>query len=596
MQPRIEDYALLSDTQTAALVHRDGTVEWLCFPRFDSDACFASLLGARDAHGSWTLTAACDVTATTRAYRGETMILETTLDCAQGRARIIDFMPPRGEAADLVRIVVGERGEVSMRTRIAPRFGYGAATPWIRPCARGATFTAGADALRLESDVEIGISDAAAEATWTVTAGARHAFVLTSYPSFRAVPRSVDADTALRETEQFWSEWAARCTYRGPYRDAVMRSLLTLKALTYAPSGGIVAAPTASLPEQLGGVRNWDYRFAWLRDATFTLNALFNAGYRDEALAWRGWLQRACAGDPAEMQTLYGVGGERRIPEYTIEWLPGFAGSRPVRIGNAAVQQFQLDIYGEIMDCLHQSRRHGIPPNADVWRLERELMRFVATHWDQPDEGIWEVRGGRRHFTHSKVMAWVAVDRAVAGAEGFGLDGPVDEWRALRQRIHDDICAHAFDARRGAFMQSYDSDALDASVLLIPLVGFLPSSDARVVGTVAAIERELLRDGLVLRYDSATTADGLPAGEGAFLACSFWLVDNYALAGRDRDARALFEHLLALSNDVGLLAEEYDPRATRQLGNFPQAFSHLALVNSAINLAARDAAAHLRRG
>ncbi|MCA1663661.1 MAG: glycoside hydrolase family 15 protein, partial [Myxococcales bacterium] len=340
----------------------------------------------------------------------------------------------------------------------------------------------------------------------------------------------------------------------------------------------------------------WDYRYAWLRDATFTLNALFNAGYHDEALAWRGWLQRACAGDPAEMQTLYGVGGERRIPESTLPWLPGFAGSHPVRIGNAAVDQFQLDIYGEIMDCLHQSRRHGIPPNADVWRLERELVRFVASHWDKPDDGIWEVRGGRRHFTHSKVMAWVAVDRAVAAVEGFALDGPLDEWRALRKRIHDDICAHAFHERRGAFTQSYDSDALDASVLLIPLVGFLPSSDPRVVSTVAAIERELVRDGLVLRYDSTTTADGLPAGEGAFLACSFWLVDNYALAGRERDARALFERLLALTNDVGLLAEEYDARGRRQLGNFPQAFSHLALVNSAINLAAGDAAAHLRRG
>ena len=596
MQPRIEDYSLLSDTQTAALVHRDGTVEWLCFPRFDSDACFASLLGSRDAHGSWTLTAACDVTATARSYRADTMILETTLDCAPGRARVVDFMPPRGEAADLVRIVIGERGEVPLRTRIAPRFGYGAATPWVRACERGATFTAGADALRLESDVALDIRGAAVDANWTVRAGERHAFVLTSYPSFRAVPRSVDADTALRETEAFWTEWTARCTYRGPYRDAVVRSLLTLKALTYAPSGGIVAAPTASLPEQLGGVRNWDYRYAWLRDATFTLNALFNAGYREEALAWRGWLQRACAGDPAEMQTLYGVGGERRIPEYTVDWLPGFAGSHPVRIGNAAVNQFQLDIYGEIMDCLHQSRRHGIPPNADVWRLERELLRFVASHWDKPDDGIWEVRGGRRQFTHSKVMAWVAVDRAVAGAEGFALDGPVDEWRALRKRIHDDICANAFHERRGAFTQSYDSDALDASLLLIPLVGFLPSSDPRVVSTVAAIERELVRDGLVLRYDSATGADGLPAGEGAFLACSFWLVDNYALAGREREARELFERLLALTNDVGLLAEEYDPRGARQLGNFPQAFSHLALVNSAINLAAGDAAQHVRRG
>jgi GH15 family glucan-1,4-alpha-glucosidase len=595
VQPRIEDYALIGDTQTAALVRRDCRIDWLCLPRFDSEACFAALLG-RPEHGCWTLEPAAPIQTCSRCYLGETLILQSELVTEHGAVQVLDFMPPRGEAPDIVRIVVGLRGEVPMRMRLAPRFGYGAVTPWILPHDDGAALGAGPDALRLVTPASVRVVDGGVEAEFTVRANDRVPFVLTWYPSHKHEPRAVDPERALSDTRGYWTEWVGRCTYTGRYRDAVIRSLLTLKALTYKPTGGIVAAPTTSLPEKLGGVRNWDYRFAWLRDATLTLNALMSWVYDAVAAAWRAWLERAIAGAPAEMQILYGVAGERRIPECTLDWLPGFAGSKPVRLGNAAVEQFQLDVYGEVLDCLHQARRRGIAVSERAWELQRGLMEYVEQHWTEPDDGLWEVRGGRQQFTQSKVMAWVAADRAVSAIENFGLTGPLERWRALRERIHADVCERGYNARAGAFTQSYGSDALDASLLVLPLVGFLPHDDVRVRSTTRAIERDLMRDGFVLRYDSEKTADGLPEGEGAFLACTFWLADNYALAGRWNDAEAVFERLLALRNDVGLLAEEYDPHGRRQLGNFPQAFSHLALVNTALNLEARVGAAKGRRG
>ena len=593
MTARIEDYAVIGDTQTAALVSREGSVDWLCFPRFDSHACFAALLGD-GRHGCWTLAPTTPVRNQRRAYVGDSVILATDLTTDHGAVRILDFMPPRGEAPDIVRIVVGTRGEVPMRSHCAARFGYGAFTPWVTISPEGASMVAGPDALRLSTPLPLTRVDHAVDAEFTVRAGERHAFVLTWYPSHWRVPRPVDAERALAETEAYWREWVGRCRYQGRWRDAVVRSLLTLKTLTYAPTGGIVAAATTSLPEVPGGVRNWDYRYTWLRDATLTLRAFMGAGYDVEAAAWRRWLCRAIAGAPEEMQTMYGVAGERRLPEMTLDWLPGFAGSKPVRVGNAAVDQFQLDIYGEVMDCLHQARNGGMPEDDVAWQIQCELMRFVGERWQEPDEGIWEVRGGPRDFTYSKLMAWVAADRAVAAVEKHGLPGPVDQWRALRQRIHDDVCARGFNPARGAFTQSYGSDALDASLLMLPTVGFLPPDDERVRGTIAAIERELVRDGLVMRYDTHGSVDGLPGTEGAFLACTFWLADNYVLAGRRADGEALFERLLGLRNDVGLLAEEYDPIGKRQLGNFPQAFSHLALVSSAVGLSA-EAAVGLRK-
>ena len=594
MPRRIEDYAIIGDTQTCALVDRDANIDWLCFPRFDSDACFAALLGD-ERHGRWTLAPTVPVRARSRAYVGDSAILATELETDQGAVRILDFMPPRGEAPDVVRIVVGVRGEVPMRSHVAARFGYGAVTPWITLSPTGASMVAGPDALRLSTPLPLSRQDHAVDAELTVREGERHRFVLTWYPSHHRVPRPVDAERALAETEAYWQRWMARCRYAGRWRDAVVRSLLTLKTLTYAPTGGIVAAATTSLPEELGGVRNWDYRYTWLRDATLTLRALMHAGYDDEAAAWRRWLCRAIAGAPEEMQTMYGVAGERRLSELTLDWLPGFAGSKPVRIGNAAVDQFQLDIYGEVMDCLHQARKHGMSPDETAWQVQSELMRFVAQRWRDPDEGIWEVRGGRRDFTYSKLMAWVAVDRAVSAVEKHGLTGPLEEWRALRTQIHDDVCARGYNDARGAFTQSYGSDALDASLLMVPVVGFLPADDRRVLSTLAAIERELVQDGLVMRYDTRRSVDGLPGGEGAFLACTFWLADNYMLVGRRADAEALFERLLALRNDVGLLAEEYDPKARRQLGNFPQAFSHLALINTAVSLSGDESVA-MRHG
>ena len=586
MPSRVEDYALVGDTHTAALVAKDGSIDWLCLPRFDSDAVFAAILGTNE-HGRWLIRPAGGVRRVGRRYRGETLIVETEFETEEGMVRLIDFMPHRHRYADLVRIVEGVRGRVPMRMEFVMRFNYGSTVPWVRQSGEGLRAIAGPDALLLRSDIATRGEDLKTTAEFSIAAGERLPFVLTWHPSHEPAPPPLDATAMLSSADASWTAWASRCTATGPWREPVVRSLITLKALTYEPTGGIIAAPTTSLPEQLGGVRNWDYRFCWLRDATLTLEALLRAGYVDEACAWREWLLRAVAGDPSQLQIMFGAAGERRLTELELDWLPGHEGSSPVRIGNGASQQFQLDVYGEVMDALHQARSAGIEPEASAWALQRALLDFLETSWRKADEGIWEVRGPQRHFTHSKVMAWVAMDRAVKAVERFGLDGPVDRWRRLRSEIHADVCSLGFDAQRGTFTQSYGSRELDASLLLIALVGFLPASDPRVRGTVETIQRELCRDGFVMRYDTAAdpTVDGLPPGEGAFLAASFWLVDNLVLMGRGDDARASFARLLALRNDVGLLAEEYDPRIHRQLGNFPQAFSHVGLVNSAYRLA-----------
>ncbi|PLS75202.1 MAG: glucoamylase [Actinobacteria bacterium] len=581
---RIEDYAVIGDTQTAALVGRDGSIDWLCLPRFDSGACFASLLGTRD-HGRWQLCPAGGALASARQYRGDSLVLETRFTTPEGTARVVDFMPPRARDPDVVRVVEGVSGRVPMRMELAIRFDYGRSVPWVRRVDGRLHAVAGPDALVLDTPVPTRGEGLRTVADFDVAAGDQVPFVLQWHPSHeRPGPPRAAAD-AVADTQRWWESWADRCNYEGEWRDAVVRSLVTLKGLTYAPTGGIVAAATTSLPEQLGGVRNWDYRFCWLRDATFTLYALMSAGYRDEAQAWRDWLLRAVAGSPAEMQIMYGCAGERRLPELVLDWLPGYEGARPVRIGNAAVDQFQLDVFGEVMDSLHQARRIGLPPDPFAWALQRSLMEFLESRWREPDEGIWEVRGPRRHFTHSKMMAWVAADRAVKAVERFGRAGPVERWRQLRHEIKAEVCERGWDAERQTFTQSYGSSELDAALLMMPLVGFLPADDQRVRGTVAAIERELCEDGFVHRYSqNDDSVDGLPPGEGAFLACTFWLADNYALAGRDGEARRTFERLLALRNDVGLLAEEYDVAARRQVGNFPQAFSHVPLINTARNL------------
>ena len=591
MSLRIEDYALISDRLAAGLVGRDGSIDWLCFPRFDSDAVFANLVGTEE-NGHWRVAPRDGGLATRRSYRGETMVLESEWDGPEGSVRVIDFMPERGEAPDVVRIVEGVSGTVHMRSELRLRPGYGDVVPWVRHLDGMIVAVAGPDAVWLASDVAHHGRDFASYADFVVEAGQRVSFVLTWNPSYRHRPDPVDPCTALEETEQFWSDWSAQCGYTGPYREAVVRSLLTLKALTYAPTGGIVAAATTSLPESVGGVRNWDYRYCWLRDATFTLQALVKTGYTDEAVAWREWLLRAIAGAPGRLQILYGVAGERRVPEHELSWLSGYEGSTPVRVGNDAVGQLQLDVYGEVMDTLWLARSYGLDPNEDAWRMQRGLMHWLEGAWNEPDEGLWEVRGPRRHFTHSKVLAWVAADRAVRTVEHSHLDGPVDRWRQLRDAIHADVCEKAYDAERGTFTQYYGSRGLDAATLLIPQVGFLPPDDERVRGTLRAVQRELATDhGLVRRYDvdqdagPHSSVDGLPGDEGAFLACSFWLADALVLDGRVDEGRALFERLLGLRNDLGLLAEEYDPVAGRQLGNVPQAYSHLALVNSALNLA-----------
>ncbi|HYH98069.1 glycoside hydrolase family 15 protein [Hyalangium sp.] len=579
----LEAYALIGDTYSAALVGTDGSIDWLCWPRFDSDACFAALLGD-ERHGRWHIAPTAPVLSVRRRYRPGTLVLETDFETAEGAVRLIDFMPPRNHAPDVVRIVQGLRGRVPMRMEASLRFGYGDRTPWLRTTSCGVSAKAGPDATLLSTRLPLRVADGCVSSDFTVAENERHSLVLTWFPSHERQPRSVDAFSALEETCSWWRAWSERCTYEGPWREEVLRSLITLKALTYSPTGGIVAAPTTSLPEHLGGVRNWDYRYCWLRDATLTLLTLLQAGYTEEAHSWRDWLLRAVAGEPDELQIMYGVAGERRLVELELPWLPGYAGSLPVRIGNGAVQQLQLDVFGEVMDCLHQARRAGVPSDEEVWDLQRHLLHYIERCWEQPDEGLWEVRGGRQQFTHSKIMAWVAVDRAVKSAEAYGLEGPLDAWRALRARIHAQVCEQGFDAKRNAFVQAYGSRELDASLLMIPVVGFLPPEDPRVRGTVEAIQRELCHGGLVRRYDTRHTQDGLPPGEGVFLACSFWLVDNLALMGRREEARELFERLLGLCNDVGLLSEQYDVERRRLVGNFPQAFSHLALITTAENL------------
>jgi GH15 family glucan-1,4-alpha-glucosidase len=593
MPALIEDYALVGDCQTAGLVARDGSIDWLCFPRFDSGACFAALLGTPD-HGRWLLAPAVPVRAVRRRYRPGTLVLETEYEVEGGTVNVVDCMPPRSDVPDLLRLVSGTRGQVPMRMQLVVRFDYGSIVPWVRRMDGGIRAIAGPDALLLRTPVPLHGENMTTVAEFTVAEGQRIPFELTWYPSHQPMPDAVDVEAAIRHTQAWWETWSARCTYEGPWRDAVVRSLITLKAMTYAPTGGIVAAATTSLPERLGGVRNWDYRFCWLRDATFTLYALMMGGYTDEARAWREWLLRAVAGKASQIQIMYGVAGERRLTELELDWLPGYEGAAPVRIGNAAYRQVQLDIFGEVMDALHVARREGLPPDENAWRVQRELLEHLETVWDKPDEGIWEVRGPRRHFTHSKVMAWVALDRAVKGVEHLELDGPVDRWRRLRDAIHAEVCREGYDPARNTFVQYYGGHDLDASLLMLALVGFLPPTDSRVRGTVEAIERELMQDGLVLRYPTRREVDGLPPGEGMFLACSFWLTDNYALLGRHADARRSYERLLALCNDVGLLAEQYDPGARRLVGNFPQAFSHVSLVNTACNLSRKRGPADIR--
>jgi GH15 family glucan-1,4-alpha-glucosidase len=576
----IENYALVGDCHTAALVGNDGSIDWLCLPRFDSGACFAALLGGPE-HGRWLLAPAAQPTQVRRRYRGDTLILETEFDTEEGSVRVIDFMPLSDKRWDIVRIVVGLSGRVDMRMELGVRFDYGSIVPWVRRSQGILLLTAGPDTLELSASVAIEGENMHSIAEFSVSAGERESFTLNYRPSHLDVDEAIDAERELTETEARWKEWSGRCTYGGPWHATVARSLITLKALTYKPTGGLIAAPTTSLPEWPGGTRNWDYRYCWLRDATFTLNALLLAGYEEEAAAWREWLLRAVAGSPDNLQILYGVTGVRRLDEYELAWLPGYEKSAPVRIGNAAARQFQLDVYGEVMDTLHLARIAGLPPEPEAWQVQVALLKFLEAHWEQPDEGLWEIRGPRCHFTHSKVMAWVAFDRAIKDAEQDGLEGPIERWRQTRDAIHAQVCEKGFDERRNSFVQSYDSSYLDASLLLIPQVGFLPADDPRVLSTIAAIERGLMAEGLVLRYSTATKVDGLPAGEGAFLPCSFWLADCYLLTGRREEGRALFERLLALGNDVGLFAEEYDPRDKRMLGNFPQALTHMALVNTA---------------
>ena len=585
----IEDYAVLGDTRTAALVGRNGSIDWLCLPRFDSGACFAAILGD-SRHGRWLLAPATPARQTRRRYRDGTLVLETEFITDTGTVRVVDCMPPWESIPNVLRLVEGVSGEVAMRMELIIRFDYGWVVPWVRRADGVLLAIGGPDALALHTPINVHGHGLSTVAEFTVAAGESVPFVLSWFPSHEAPPPAMDVTRLVADSETWWRTWSAQCTYQGPWREAVVGSLITLKALTYAPTGGIVAAATTSLPESLGGVRNWDYRYCWLRDATFTLYALLIGGYRGEAVAWRDWLLRAVAGSPSQLQIMYGVAGERRLPEAVLPWLPGYAGSAPVRIGNAAVHQLQLDVYGEMADILYQGRKAGIPVEAHAWALESAVLDFLEGAWQEPDDGIWEVRGARRHFTHSKMMTWVAFDRAVKSVERFGLDGPVDRWRRIRSAIHADVCTRGFDATKGAFTQSYGSRVLDASLLMMALVGFLPPTDERVVGTVRAIERELTVDGLVLRYLTHESDDGLPPGEGTFLACSFWLADNYALMGRRAEARALFQRLLSLRNDVGLLAEEYDPVAGRLLGNFPQAFSHVGLVNTALNLTPRQVA------
>ncbi|QHY94798.1 Trehalase [Streptomyces sp. S4.7] len=608
MTQRIEDYALIGDLQTAALVGRDGSIDWLCLPRFDSAACFASLLGNKE-NGHWLLAPRGANRCTSRRYTGDSLVLETLWETRSGTVKVTDFMPQRDVAPDVVRIVEGVSGTVEMNATLRLRFDYGSIVPWMRRTDGQRVAVAGPDSVWLRSvsrarpvGGELAPNEKPVVKTWgqefstcssfTVGAGEKVAFVLTWHPSHLPRPDLVDPFEALEHSKEDWEEWAARCTYEGPYRQAVLRSLLTLKALIYAPTGGIVAAPTTSLPEELGGVRNWDYRYCWLRDSALVLNALLSVGYVEEAEAWRDWLLRAVAGDPSDLQIMYGVAGERRLPEAELPWLNGYGGARPVRVGNEAVEQLQLDVYGEVIDSLHEARGVGLTGRPHAWDLQLALLGFLESKWREPDEGLWEVRGPRQHFTHSKVMAWVAADRAVKTLEADpSLRGDVNRWRTMRDEVHRDVCEKGFDPVRNTFTQAYGSQELDAATLLIPRYGFLPPDDPRVVGTVDAVRAELGKEGLVHRYSTeGTSVDGLPGGEGTFLVCSFWLADALLMTGRKKEATELYERLLALRNDVGLLAEEYDAALGRQLGNYPQAFSHIGLVGTALALAAADEA------
>jgi GH15 family glucan-1,4-alpha-glucosidase len=581
---RIEDYALIGDCETAALVGRDGSIDWLCWPAFDSDACFAGLLGTRE-NGRWLIAPAGEVVRTSRRYWDNTLILETRFETESGIVAVIDFMPPRGQASDVVRLVRGIEGKVTMRMELVIRFGFGADVPWVKRTEDGALLAiCGPDMTVLRTPVETCGKDMTTVAEFEVSEGEAIPFVLTYGPSHLPLPEPINPAQALQDTEDFWTEWCSRCTYDGESRDLVMRSLITLKALTYAPTGGIVAAPTTSLPEKLGGARNWDYRFCWLRDATFTLLALMNSGYTEEASAWHDWLLRAVAGSPDNMQIMYGIMGQRRLLEWEAGWLPGYEGAQPVRVGNAAHAQLQLDVYGELIDAFYQSRLAELELDQGSWALARTIVEHVGDVWDQPDHGIWERRGERKHYVFSKVMTWVAIDRAVKGAERFGYDAPLRRWCALRDTIHRDVCEKGFDIGQNTFVESYGSPLLDASILLLPSVGFLPASDARIRGTLEAIERHMMRDGFVLRHDPREISDEIQPIEGAFLACSLWLADAYVLAGEIDKAQTLFDRVVGVANDLGLLAEEFDPGVGRQTGNFPQALTHIALINTAHNL------------
>ncbi|CAN5263902.1 glycoside hydrolase family 15 protein [soil metagenome] len=582
---KIEDYGFLSDTQGAALVSRSGSIDWLCFPRFDSGACFAALLGD-ERNGRWLLAPVGEVKRTRRRYRGDTLILETEMDTAEGTIRLIDFMPPRGNSPDLIRIVEGVSGTVEMRMHLRIRFDYGHIVPWVRKRNGSLEAIAGPDGILLRTLVATHGEDLATVAQFTVKKGDRIPFVLEWFASHSEAPGPVNAEEKLREAEEYWTDWSKRCRVTGEWSEPVMRSLITLKGLTFRPTGGIIAAATTSLPEEIGGVRNWDYRYCWIRDATFTLIGLMSAGYLEEACAWRKWLLRAVAGIPAQMQIMYGVRGERRLKEFELPWLDGYEGSQPVRVGNAASDQFQLDIYGELLDAMYQAHRAGIEMTPQDWRVQVQLLDFLETKWREPDYGIWEVRTDPRHFTHSKMMAWVAFDRAVKLVEECGCEAEqnIERWRKLRDEVHAEVCERGFNKEKKAFTQYYGSEEMDASILMMPLLEFLPPDDERVRTTIEAVQKDLVKDGFVLRYrthDDNEAVDGLPGHEGVFLLCSFWLADCLHLIGREEEARELFERLLDLQNDVGLLAEEWDPKEKRMLGNFPQAFSHVALVNTA---------------
>jgi GH15 family glucan-1,4-alpha-glucosidase len=594
---RIEDYALIGDLETAALVSNRGSIDWLCLPRFDSAACFAALLGDEN-NGRWVIQPQDPDFKTTRQYRDETLVLETRCETSTGAVTLIDFMPLKdpSQCSSVIRLVRGDRGSVAMHTDITMRFDYGNTVPWVQKTPTGIVALSGPNAASVVTPVDLTGHHFHTTGDFTVRRGEVVPFVLSYHNSLEQPEMVHDAEDLCEGTTNWWRRWARKCLGHGPYREAIVRSVITLKALSHQPSGGIIAAPTTSLPEEIGGERNWDYRFCWLRDATFTLYALLTAGLTEEALQWRDWLLRVAAGKPDQLQTLYGPTGDRLLPEFDLEWLPGYEGSRPVRVGNKASKQLQIDIYGEVMDVFHVSRRSGIKETKQSWALQQALVDFLESGWRKADSGIWEVRGRRRHFTHSKVLAWVGVDRAVKGVERHGLDGPVDKWKALRQRIRDDILKRSYDEKLGAFTQYYGSGTVDAALLLIPMVGFLPANDPRVLGTIARIEQDLLDHGLVYRYSPRVDVEGVSGGDGAFLPCSFWLADNYVMSGRKDDAKKLYEQLLDLRNDVGLLSEEYDPLAKRMLGNFPQAFTHVSLINTAQNLIDHSPVEHRASG